>query len=74
MHVDGPSNNTDTYLRGMSIVFHFEKTWRCAVRLPPFGVPVHAAPPIHVSYHVSYYVSYHMSYHVSMMAYARLFS
>ena len=23
--------------------------WRYAVRLPPLGVPVHAAPPIHVS-------------------------
>ena len=32
--------------------------WRYAVRLPPLGVPVHAAPPIHVS----------------LMTYARLLS
>ena len=32
--------------------------WRYAVRLPPLGVPVHAAPPIHVS----------------LMTYARLMS
>jgi len=49
-------------------------TERCAVRLPPLGVPVHAAPPIHVSYQVFYHVSYHVSYHVPIMTYARLFS
>ena len=60
--------------------------WRYAVRLPPLGVPVHAAPPIHVFYHVSYHVpyhvphhvsyhvSYHVSFHVPMMTYARLLS
>ena len=64
LFTDGPADNTESFLREMSVVFQFEKTWRCAVRLPPLGVPAHAAPPIHVSYHVSY--------HVPMMTYARL--
>ena len=53
-----------------------EQQWleRYAVRLPPLGVPVHAAPPIHVFYHVSYHVTYHVSFHVPMMTYARLLS
>ena len=53
-----------------------EQQWleRYAVRLPPLGVPVHAAPPIHVLYHVSYHVTYNVSFHVPMMTSARLSS